>query len=124
MLEYGATAADRGLRVIIAGAGGAAHLPGNARVGHAAAGDRRTGPAVASRRHGLVAVDRADARRRPGRDRVDRRCAQRRACSRSGCSAISDPELRAAMVEFQAGLADTARGKNDALQAELEKPSG
>lgn len=28
MLEYGKTAADRGLRVIIAGAGGAAHLPG------------------------------------------------------------------------------------------------
>jgi 5-(carboxyamino)imidazole ribonucleotide mutase len=28
MLEYAATAADRGLRVIVAGAGGAAHLPG------------------------------------------------------------------------------------------------
>ena len=28
MLEYGQSAADRGLRVIIAGAGGAAHLPG------------------------------------------------------------------------------------------------
>jgi len=28
MIEYAATAADRGLRVIIAGAGGAAHLPG------------------------------------------------------------------------------------------------
>ena len=28
MLEYGATAAERGLQVIIAGAGGAAHLPG------------------------------------------------------------------------------------------------
>lgn len=28
MMEYGASAADRGLRVIIAGAGGAAHLPG------------------------------------------------------------------------------------------------
>jgi 5-(carboxyamino)imidazole ribonucleotide mutase len=28
MISYGATAADRGLRVIIAGAGGAAHLPG------------------------------------------------------------------------------------------------
>lgn len=28
MLEYGATAAERGLRVLIAGAGGAAHLPG------------------------------------------------------------------------------------------------
>jgi 5-(carboxyamino)imidazole ribonucleotide mutase len=28
MIEYGHSAADRGLRVIIAGAGGAAHLPG------------------------------------------------------------------------------------------------
>ncbi|MGH3319101.1 MAG: 5-(carboxyamino)imidazole ribonucleotide mutase [Streptosporangiaceae bacterium] len=28
MLEYGASAAGRGLRVVIAGAGGAAHLPG------------------------------------------------------------------------------------------------
>jgi 5-(carboxyamino)imidazole ribonucleotide mutase len=28
MLEYGRTAADRGLRTLIAGAGGAAHLPG------------------------------------------------------------------------------------------------
>ena len=28
MIEYGRTAADRGLRVIVAGAGGAAHLPG------------------------------------------------------------------------------------------------
>jgi len=28
MIEYGRTAADRGLRVVIAGAGGAAHLPG------------------------------------------------------------------------------------------------
>lgn len=28
MLDYGASAAERGLRVVIAGAGGAAHLPG------------------------------------------------------------------------------------------------
>src|SRR5215510_10353993 len=28
MISYGSSAADRGLRVIIAGAGGAAHLPG------------------------------------------------------------------------------------------------
>jgi len=28
MIEYGSAAADRGLKVIIAGAGGAAHLPG------------------------------------------------------------------------------------------------
>lgn len=28
MIEYGSAAADRGLRVLVAGAGGAAHLPG------------------------------------------------------------------------------------------------
>ena len=28
MLDYGRTAADRGMRVLVAGAGGAAHLPG------------------------------------------------------------------------------------------------
>ena len=28
MIDYGRTAAERGLRVVIAGAGGAAHLPG------------------------------------------------------------------------------------------------
>jgi len=28
MIDYGASAADRGLRVLVAGAGGAAHLPG------------------------------------------------------------------------------------------------
>ena len=31
MIAYGGEAADRGLKVIIAGAGGAAHLPGDAR---------------------------------------------------------------------------------------------
>ena len=43
MLAYGKEAAGRGLQVIIAGAGGAAHLPGHARRRHAAAGDRRAG---------------------------------------------------------------------------------
>jgi hypothetical protein len=32
---------------------------------------------------------------------------------------ISDPGLRAAMVTFQAALADTAREKNSALQKKL-----
>jgi 5-(carboxyamino)imidazole ribonucleotide mutase len=32
---------------------------------------------------------------------------------------VSDPALREAMVAFQAALADTARSKNAALQAEL-----
>jgi 5-(carboxyamino)imidazole ribonucleotide mutase len=37
---------------------------------------------------------------------------------------ISDTDLRAAMARFQAGLADTARSKNAALQAELGEPDG
>jgi hypothetical protein len=32
---------------------------------------------------------------------------------------ISDLALRASMARFQEGLAETARSKNDALQAEL-----
>jgi 5-(carboxyamino)imidazole ribonucleotide mutase len=38
--------------------------------------------------------------------------------------AISDQTLRAAMAKFQATLAEAARSKNEALQAQLEKPSG
>jgi 5-(carboxyamino)imidazole ribonucleotide mutase len=37
---------------------------------------------------------------------------------------ISDVDLRAAMSEFQEGLADTARSKDAALQAELEQSGG
>ena len=51
---------------------------GDARVGHAAAGDRRAGAAGAPRRHGLPALDRADAGGCAGGDRVGRRGAQRR----------------------------------------------
>ena len=65
----GGSAHGRGLQVIIAGAGGAAHLPGHAGVRDAAAGHRRAGPAEVPRRYGLAAVDRADACRRSGRDR-------------------------------------------------------
>jgi 5-(carboxyamino)imidazole ribonucleotide mutase len=118
MLEYGATAADRGLRVIIAGAGGAAHLPGMLAsvtplpvigvpvpLAHLDGIDSllsivqmpagvpvATVSVAGARNAGLLAV------RMLG---------------------ISDPALRDAMVEFQAALADTARTKNDALQADL-----
>ena len=84
MLDYAAAAAGRGLRVIIAGAGGAAHCPGMVAVGDGAAGDRRAGAAGHPGRDGLAAVDRADAGRDPGGLRVDRRCAATPACSRCG----------------------------------------
>ena len=43
MFEYAETAVERGLQVIIAGAGGAAHLPGMVGVEDGAAGHRRAG---------------------------------------------------------------------------------
>lgn len=118
MLEYGASAADRGLRVIIAGAGGAAHLPGMLAsvtplpvigvpvpLAHLDGIDSllsivqmpagvpvATVSVAGARNAGLLAV------RMLG---------------------ISDPALRAAMVTFQSALADTARSKNAALQAKL-----
>jgi 5-(carboxyamino)imidazole ribonucleotide mutase len=118
MLEYGASAADRGLRVIIAGAGGAAHLPGMLAsvtplpvigvpvplvhldgidsllsiVQMPAGVPVATVSVAGARNAGLLAV------RMLG---------------------ISDPGLRAAMVTFQAALGDTARAKNAALQAKL-----
>ncbi len=123
MLEYGATAADRGLRVIIAGAGGAAHLPGMLAsvtplpvigvpvpLSHLDGVDSllsivqmpagvpvATVSVAGARNAGLLAV------RMLG---------------------ISDLELRSAMARFQESLAETARSKNDALQAELREPEG
>ena len=68
MLAYGKDAAGRGLEVIIAGAGGAAHLPGMLASSHHAAGARGSRAARAPGRRRLTALDRPDARRRPGRD--------------------------------------------------------
>ena len=77
MVEYAKSAADRGLRVIVAGAGGAAHLPGMT-----AANTHLPVLGVpieieGVERHGLAAVDRADAGRRAGRLARDR-------CERGG----------------------------------------
>jgi 5-(carboxyamino)imidazole ribonucleotide mutase len=118
MLDYGAAAAGRGLRVIIAGAGGAAHLPGMLAsvtplpvigvpvpLSHLDGMDSLlsivqmpAGVPVATvsiggaRNAGLLAV------------RV---------------LATSDDELSTAMTRFQAALAETARGKDAALQSRL-----
>jgi 5-(carboxyamino)imidazole ribonucleotide mutase len=118
MIEYGADAGDRGLKVVIAGAGGAAHLPGMLAsvtplpvigvpvpLSHLDGMDSllsivqmpagvpvATVSIAGARNAGLLAV------------RI---------------LATSDSDLRAAMSRFQAGLADTARGKDAALQARL-----
>ena len=118
MLDWASAAAGRGLRVVIAGAGGAAHLPGMVAsmtplpvigvpvpLKHLDGMDSLlsivqmpAGVPVATvsiggaRNAGLLAV------------RV---------------LAASDPALLARMTEFQASLADTARAKDAALQERL-----
>ena len=118
MLDYASSAADRGLRVIIAGAGGAAHLPGMVAsmtplpvigvpvplkhldgldsllsiVQMPAGVPVATVSVGGARNAGLLAV------------RV---------------LACSDPALLERMKQFQAGLADEARAKDAALQAKL-----
>ena len=116
MLAYGETAADRGLRVLIAGAGGAAHLPGMLAsvtplpvigvpvpLAHLDGLDSLlsivqmpAGVPVATvsvggaRNAGLLAV------------RI---------------LAVLDPALRQRMAEFQTGLGDAARAKGAVLRA-------
>jgi 5-(carboxyamino)imidazole ribonucleotide mutase len=118
MLEYGRTAAERGLRVIIAGAGGAAHLPGMLAsvtplpvigvpvpLAHLDGVDSLLSIVQMPAGVPVATVSVAGARN-------------------AGLLAVrmlgmSDPELREAMVTFQSGLAETARAKNDLLQSEL-----
>jgi 5-(carboxyamino)imidazole ribonucleotide mutase len=121
MADYARNAAGRGLRVIIAGAGGAAHLPGMVAaltplpvigvpvpLKHLDGMDSLlsivqmpAGVPVATvsiggaRNAGLLAV------------RI---------------LAAADDTLRAAMEQFQAQLADTARAKNETLAREIERP--
>ena len=124
MLAYGENAAGRGLKVIVAGAGGAAHLPGMLAsvtplpvigvpvpLAHLDGLDSLlsivqmpAGVPVATvgvggaRNAGLLAV------------RI---------------LAVSDERLRDAMVAWQAGLAETARAKDATLRRELgDSPGG
>ena len=93
---------------------------GDAGVGDAAAGHRGAGAAVAPRRHRLAAVDRPDARRSARSRRCRSPARATRGCSRYASSASPTARCAQAMVRFQDGLADTARGKDAALQAERE----
>jgi 5-(carboxyamino)imidazole ribonucleotide mutase len=121
MADYARNAAGRGLRVIIAGAGGAAHLPGMVAaltplpvigvpvplkyldgldsllsiVQMPAGVPVATVSIGGARNAGLLAV------------RI---------------LAAADATLGAAMERFQAQLADTARAKNEALAREIERP--
>ena len=116
MLDYGAGAAERGLRVIIAGAGGAAHLPGMLAAVTPLPVIGVPGPAAPPRRARLAALDRADAGRRARGHRGGRRRPQRRACSPSASSRPPTTTSGRRMVDFQAELKATATDKGEAVR--------
>lgn len=118
LAEYARDARGRGLACIIAGAGGAAHLPGML-----AAHTTLPVLGVPVRSRALQGLDSLlSIVQMPAG--VPVATVSVAGARNAGLLAvrmlgISDPGLRAAMVTFQAALADTARAKNAALQAEL-----
>ena len=118
MLDYAAGAAGRGLRVIIAGAGGAAHLPG--MVASATVLPVIGVPVPLATLDGmdsLLSIVQMPAG-------IPVATVSVAGARNAGLLAVrilatADPALRARMTAFQAGLADLARAKNAALQAKL-----
>jgi 5-(carboxyamino)imidazole ribonucleotide mutase len=118
MLDYAEEAAGRGLRVIIAGAGGAAHLPGMVAaatplpvIGVPRSLDRLDGMdsllSIVQMPAGVpVATVGINGGRNAGLLAVR-------------ILAASDDGLRAAVARFQAGLADTVIARDAALQESL-----
>jgi 5-(carboxyamino)imidazole ribonucleotide mutase len=118
MLDWASAAAGRGLRVVIAGAGGAAHLPGM----------------VASMTPLPVIGVPVPLKHLDGMDSllsivqmpagVPVATVSIGGARNAGLLAVrilgaSDPQLLARMSEFQSALADTARAKDAALQERL-----
>jgi 5-(carboxyamino)imidazole ribonucleotide mutase len=124
MLEYARSAAQRGLRVIIAGAGGAAHLPG--MLASATPLPVIGVPVPITQLVGLDAL--LSIVQMPAGVPVatvaigNARNAGLLAVRILG---IADLELRQAMERFQEALADSVRGKDAAVQAQFPtQPAG
>jgi 5-(carboxyamino)imidazole ribonucleotide mutase len=121
MLDYARTAAERGVRVIIAGAGGAAHLPGMIAaitplpvIGVPVAVTSLSGLdallSIVQMPAGVpVATVAVDGGRNAGLLAVR-------------ILAASDDTLRQAMLDFQANLGDTVRAKDAAVRTEFSRP--
>ncbi len=114
MLEYARSAADRGLAVIIAGAGGAAHLPGMLA---AATSLPVIGvPVAITKLQGLDAL--LSIAQMPGGVPVATMAVD--GARNAGLFAVrilatADPSLRAALDAHRAALAETARAQSAAL---------
>ena len=120
MLDYGAAAAGRGLRVLIAGAGGAAHLPG--MLASVTPLPVVGGPVPLTHLDGmdsLLSIVQMPAG-------VPVATVSVAGARNAGLLAIrilgtEDEELRSRMEKFQQALAETARGKDAALRSRLDK---
>jgi 5-(carboxyamino)imidazole ribonucleotide mutase len=118
MLEYAEGAADRGLRIIIAGAGGAAHLPG--MVAAATPLPVIGVPVPLAKLDGmdsLLSIVQMPAG-------VPVACVSIGGARNAGLLAVrllgaTDPTLRARMVAYQAELEKLVRDKDAALRASL-----
>ena len=118
MLDYAGSAVGRGLRVIIAGAGGAAHLPGMV----AAATPLPVIGVPVPLRHldgldSLLSIVQMPAGVPVAT--VSVAGARNAGLLAVRILAVSDSGLRDRMVEFQAGLARLVAEKDEALQQEL-----
>ena len=111
MIRYGSAAAGRGLRVIIAGAGGAAHLPGMLAAVTPLPVIGVPVPLRAPGRARLAAVHRADAGRGPGGHRGGRRGARNAGLLAVRILGAGDPALRDRMADVPAGPAGPGPGQ-------------
>jgi 5-(carboxyamino)imidazole ribonucleotide mutase len=115
MVEYARAAADRGLKVIIAGAGGAAHLPG--MTASMTALPVIGVPVTATSLDGLdslLSIVQMPAGVPVATVAVDN--ARNAALLAVRILGTSDPALRVAMEEFQATLDETVRAKDAKLR--------
>ncbi|MBV8789138.1 MAG: 5-(carboxyamino)imidazole ribonucleotide mutase [Mycobacterium sp.] len=123
MFDYAREAADRGIEVIIAGAGGAAHLPG--MVASATPLPVIGVPVPLARLDGLDSL--LSIVQMPAG--VPVATVSIGGARNAGLLAVrmlgsSDPALRARIVEFQAQLGDSVRAKDAALQERHGKVTG
>jgi 5-(carboxyamino)imidazole ribonucleotide mutase len=123
MFDYARTAADRGLEVIIAGAGGAAHLPG--MVASATPLPVIGVPVPLARLDGLDSL--LSIVQMPAG--VPVATVSIGGARNAGLLAVrilasSDPALRARVQAFQEQLADSVRAKDAALQERHGKVTG
>jgi 5-(carboxyamino)imidazole ribonucleotide mutase len=115
MIAYGDSAAARGLKVIIAGAGGAAHLPGMlASVTPLPVIGVPVPLKYLDGMDSLLSIVQMPAG-------VPVACVSVGGARNAGLLAVrilaaAEPSIRARMEEFQAGLADQARAKGAALR--------